>query len=76
MSAASGAACMTMKMGETSQSNQLLSPIQSPRAIPMKAEISRPITSGRSVSTYAWRSEPSIVMAASAAMDSRKVGNA
>ena len=50
MRAASGAACMTMKIGRNSQSNQELSPIQRPRAIPRKAEINNPTASGRSVS--------------------------
>ncbi len=50
ISAASGADCMTMKIGETSQSNQPLSPTQRPRAIPSTAEIAMPTASGFRVS--------------------------
>ncbi len=50
MSAASGAACITIKTGENSQSNQRLNPIHSPSAMPVNADISTPIASGFRVS--------------------------
>ena len=45
-----GAACITIKIGDTSQSNLSLKPIQIPREIPKIAEIIIPTTSGFNVS--------------------------
>ena len=50
MSAASGAACMTMKIGENSQSKNRLSPTQTPMAMPRNAEMAMPTASGLRVS--------------------------
>ena len=50
ISAAIGAACITIKIGDTSQSNLSLKPIQIPREIPKIAEIIIPTTSGFNVS--------------------------
>ena len=76
ISAAKGAACMTTKIGEKSQSNLELKPIQSPIPMPKNAEMTIPTTSGFNVSAYAVNMVPSKVSATNAAMDSKKVGKA
>ena len=50
ISAANGAACMTIKIGEKSQSKKSFNPTQRPSPIPRTAEIIIPMTNGRSVS--------------------------
>ncbi len=50
INAASGAVCMTMKIGDTSQSKRRSRPMARPMPIPRNAEINIPTTSGLRVS--------------------------
>jgi hypothetical protein len=74
--AANGAACMTIKIGENSQSKNWLKPTHNPTIIPTTAEMAIPIIKGRNVSAYASNSLPSAVICISADIDSKNVGNA
>ena len=74
--AANGAACMTIKIGENSQSKNWLKPTHNPTIIPIMAEMAIPIIKGRKCSAYASNSLPSAVISISADIDSKNVGNA
>ena len=76
MKAAYGAAFMTIKISEISQSKNWLNPTHNPTLIPTPAEMAIPIIKGRNVSAYASNSLPSAVIAISADIDSKNVGNA
>ena len=73
ISAANGAVCITTKIGETSQSNFLLSPTQRPIPMPKIPEIKTPNTRGFKVSAYATNKVPSMIKTHKANIDYIKV---